>query len=574
MASETIVVSETFGPTIQGEGAVLGKPTVFVRTGGCDYRCSWSVTPDTPILLADLIDVPAGQIRAGHEILGQERGKGNPVEVARGPYRHGRVSAAIRTPDVDTVVVRFEDGREQRVTPDHGFVLYGQRVGGRMKAAVDLEPGDKIKAFSPYERQPENRDYRAGYLAGAADGDGSFRTFKDKYRRFALASADTEMLTRFDEYARSLGFSPRFGQHLSGGYWAEARHIPCLRLSQDRPARELEALISGGDSISFWRGYFSGIYDADGSTDGAYVRIAQSKPRQYERIARCLRALGLNFVEEEKALRLRGGRDALRKLLLETRPAVRRKVAPIFLALGGRNSYAVVEDVSYAGPSEIISIETSLGTYLSDGVLSRNCDSKFAVLPEYRDQWRRMSAEEVFAEVERLSGGCPILVTLSGGNPAIQPLGPLVRLGHERGYTFAIETQGTIHKDWFAELDYLTVSPKPPSSGMKTDWQRLSRCLEAAGKHTRTTLKVVVFDDADYEYAREVGRRYPQIPMYLQVGNEDFPGAEPGDVPEPDNARLLDSYEWLVDKVIEDGWNEATVLPQLHVLLWGNKRGV
>ena len=36
-----IRISEIFGPTIQGEGALIGQPTVFVRTGGCDYRCSW-----------------------------------------------------------------------------------------------------------------------------------------------------------------------------------------------------------------------------------------------------------------------------------------------------------------------------------------------------------------------------------------------------------------------------------------------------------------------------------------------------------------------------------------------------
>lgn len=202
------------------------------------------------------------------------------------------------------------------------------------------------------------------------------------------------------------------------------------------------------------------------------------------------------------------------------------------------------------------------------------CDSKFAVLPEYREQWRSMSPEEVFAEVERLSSGEPILVTLSGGNPAIQPIGGLIRLGHEKGYTFAIETQGTIHKEWFSELDYLTVSPKPPSSGMKTDWERLSRCLGAAGTRTVVTLKIVVFDDADYEYARKVGREYPETPMYLQVGNDDPPGPESDDATEPDNVKLLDRYEWLVEKVLEDGWNEATVLPQLHVLLWGNKRGV
>jgi 7-carboxy-7-deazaguanine synthase len=33
-------------------------------------------------------------------------------------------------------------------------------------------------------------------------------------------------------------------------------------------------------------------------------------------------------------------------------------------------------------------------------------------------------------------------------------------------------------------------------------------------------------------------------------------------------------FRWLVAKVVADHWFDATVLPQLHVLAWGNKRGV
>lgn len=36
-----IPVMEIFGPTVQGEGMVIGQKTMFVRTAGCDYRCSW-----------------------------------------------------------------------------------------------------------------------------------------------------------------------------------------------------------------------------------------------------------------------------------------------------------------------------------------------------------------------------------------------------------------------------------------------------------------------------------------------------------------------------------------------------
>jgi 7-carboxy-7-deazaguanine synthase len=32
-------VMEVFGPTIQGEGVMIGTKTMFVRLGGCDYRC-------------------------------------------------------------------------------------------------------------------------------------------------------------------------------------------------------------------------------------------------------------------------------------------------------------------------------------------------------------------------------------------------------------------------------------------------------------------------------------------------------------------------------------------------------
>lgn len=54
VASRTRLVPlmESFGPTIQGEGALAGLPTLFLRFGLCDYRCVWcdskfSVEPET-----------------------------------------------------------------------------------------------------------------------------------------------------------------------------------------------------------------------------------------------------------------------------------------------------------------------------------------------------------------------------------------------------------------------------------------------------------------------------------------------------------------------------------------------
>ena len=43
----TLVVSEVFGPTWQGEGPSVGRTAAFVRLGRCNLACSWCDTPYT-----------------------------------------------------------------------------------------------------------------------------------------------------------------------------------------------------------------------------------------------------------------------------------------------------------------------------------------------------------------------------------------------------------------------------------------------------------------------------------------------------------------------------------------------
>jgi len=203
------------------------------------------------------------------------------------------------------------------------------------------------------------------------------------------------------------------------------------------------------------------------------------------------------------------------------------------------------------------------------------CDTLYAVLPEHKAEWQPLTTQQVFDEIQRLSGHTPLLVTLSGGNPAIQPLEELLDLGHQHGYTFAIETQGSVAQPWFSMLDYLTLSPKPPSSKQVTRWERLDRSIMCATEKKATPkvqicLKVVVFDEEDYAYARHVSERYPDLPLYLQAGNHTPPqSGQEIDIP-----GILERMDWLIQRTISDHWYTVTVLPQLHTLLWGNRRGV
>jgi 7-carboxy-7-deazaguanine synthase len=192
------------------------------------------------------------------------------------------------------------------------------------------------------------------------------------------------------------------------------------------------------------------------------------------------------------------------------------------------------------------------------------CDTLFAVLPEHKDEWTPMQPDEIVARVLLLTSGAPILVTISGGNPALHDLSSLLEIGHQNGLTFAMETQGSIAREWFGELDYLVLSPKGPSSGMRFENEKLRVCLESAGNKTQTLLKIVVFDEEDYVFARNVSTLFPNVPMVLQAGSSAPVNAE----------KIREGVDWLLQRAAQDGWFDVTILPQLHVLLWGSKRGV
>lgn len=203
------------------------------------------------------------------------------------------------------------------------------------------------------------------------------------------------------------------------------------------------------------------------------------------------------------------------------------------------------------------------------------CDSLYAVQVKFKHEWSKMSVLEVLGRIRGLAGP-PILVTLSGGNPALQDCGELITRGQLEGYTFAIETQGTKCPAWARYLDSITISPKPPSSRMTTNFEQLHQWLN--WHHPNCSLKVVVFDDEDLEYARVIrndfARRY-SVPMYVQAGTSD----PYMDTSTPEQLSLfrdaiLRRTDWLGQRVIEERWTDVRVLPQIHALIYGAKRGV
>ena len=199
------------------------------------------------------------------------------------------------------------------------------------------------------------------------------------------------------------------------------------------------------------------------------------------------------------------------------------------------------------------------------------CDSSFTWDGSAKDEIRMMTAEEVYAELKEVGGDYFNHVTISGGNPAlIKAIQDLVDLFQEKGIYTALETQGSKYQPWMRQIDDLTISPKPPSSMMKPNLPLLDEVIEQC-VHDTLNLKVVIFEEADFDFAKMIHHRYPSIPFYLQVGNPYLEGEHVDNHTD----KLLSLYEDLVDRVMKSSeMNDVYVLPQLHTLLWSNTKGV
>jgi 7-carboxy-7-deazaguanine synthase len=185
------------------------------------------------------------------------------------------------------------------------------------------------------------------------------------------------------------------------------------------------------------------------------------------------------------------------------------------------------------------------------------CDSEYAFYGG-----RKMTPEEVFAEVEQLSpnGG---LVEITGGEPMLQEreVVPLMRQLVEGGYQVLLETSGERALDRVPAGVIKIVDVKCPNSG-EPDTFRMEN-LETLSD--RDEIKFVLSDRADYEFARDFTQRHN---LAKRVNAVLF---SPAFRKEATGAR--DSSHCLLDPRELADWMVADSVParlglQLHKFIW------
>ena len=173
------------------------------------------------------------------------------------------------------------------------------------------------------------------------------------------------------------------------------------------------------------------------------------------------------------------------------------------------------------------------------------CDTYYSF-----DGGEEMSLDDIVSKAEGRFRVC-----LTGGEPMLQQDSPeLIRRLISMGIQVVLETNGSVDLSAVPDdpLVMISMDIKCPSSGM-TDRMLMSNIDVLSGKDQ---LKFVIKDDDDLDFAIDFVRghniRCPVI--FGPVGGTD---------------RL----EHLVERVLAEHL-DIRVLPQLHKLIWGDKKGV
>lgn len=171
---------------------------------------------------------------------------------------------------------------------------------------------------------------------------------------------------------------------------------------------------------------------------------------------------------------------------------------------------------------------------------------------------QQLSVEAVLGALDTMSVD---MVVVTGGEPLLQQPGleALLCGVKERGWRAEVETAGTISPTMAHGLvDQWNVSPKLANSGNALERRYKPDVLQRFEASGRAVFKFVVCERVDLDEVDAIVRQCGLTNVWI--------------MPEGTDAATLERRSTaLADDVVKRGWNLTT---RLHILLWGDKRGV
>lgn len=355
---------------------------------GCEHGCSYCMSGDTPILIADGRTRPLADLRAGDEIYGTVR---------RGWYRRYVTQRVLAHWSVIKQAHRItlEDGTQliaggnHRFLTERGWKFVVGTVGGSDTQRPHLTINNKLMGTGGFAHPPEKTpDYRLGYLCGVIRGDGLLASYSyarvgrqhGDQHQFRLALCDAEALARSEQYLRAAEIATY--QCVFQQAVGERRAVHAIRTHARAQVEKIRQLISWPTqpTTAWMVGFLAGIFDAEGSYSQSVLRISNTDHEIIAWICRGLKASGFHFALERasretkpiEVVRLTGGLREHLRFFHTVDPAITRKLDIEGQAVKSEARLRVVS-IEPLKTMRLYDITTETEDFIANGVVSHNC---------------------------------------------------------------------------------------------------------------------------------------------------------------------------------------------------------
>jgi DNA repair photolyase len=358
---------------------------------GCSHACTYCLSPDTLILMANGRQKPLREVHVGDAIIGT-----NPD----GAYRRYVETTVLATWNTRKRGYRITlaDGTEIVASGDHRFLTERgwKFVTGAMSGREQrpyLTPNNKLMGFGlnglAEGTQPQYLEpaYRRGYLTGMIRGDGMMisRDYPtrvgggSKVRLFRLALADSEALDRSRSYLEQEGVQTQTRPFAVAS--ETRRAITSIYSGKASNFERVTQLIRWPDTpdANWHAGFLSGIFDAEGSCSQGVLRISNMDVAILDNIQTSMAALGIDHALEAaqpngvRCVRVIGGLPMRSRFFNLVGPAIARKLSITGRAVKPAAKLQIVSIEDLGAEMDMIDITTGTGDFIANGVISHNC---------------------------------------------------------------------------------------------------------------------------------------------------------------------------------------------------------
>jgi DNA repair photolyase len=371
---------------VPGESA-MPFPWTINPYRGCSHACTYCVSGDTQVLMADGSQRMIADLQVGDRIVGTEK---------RGQYRYYVTTEVLNhwSTVKSAYQLNLADGTKIVASADHRF-LTGRgwkHVTGAMSGVNQrpyLTSNDTLLGFGrTVSTIAVCADYRRGYLTGMVRGDGhiSSREYQLKngrswtHHQFRLALVDSEALDRTSDYLLHEGISTTRFEFARRTEVRQA--MSAIRVQSRGSVQRIRDLIAwpGNASTAWQRGFLAGIFDAEGSRSRHILRVANTDPEILFQTETALETFGFDTVLEDRGrpnglcyIRVRGGLAEHQRFVHLVDPAIRRKCTVQGAAVKSGADLRVLSIEPLGLDLPMFDITTGTGDFIANGVISHNC---------------------------------------------------------------------------------------------------------------------------------------------------------------------------------------------------------